>query len=605
MITYWKIFSAFTLIIIALLFGGQVHGAVSIEARVDKNVVSLDDQVTLTLNVNADARSISDPEMPELDGFEIYSSGSSQSYNFINGEISSSVSYTYVMAPYDTGNFVIPPLSVRVQGREYKSDSIQVRVVDTEQRSTTTTTPRQRSSRTQKPESANDKLFITAELNKREAYVNEQVILTFKFYQAIRIRGNPELEKPSFDGFWIEDLPPQKKYYEHIDGTRYYVVEIKTALFPTSPGEKEIDPFKLTIMPDEFSTLFGRDPFDAFFNRRRPSQPEVLYSNRLKLDVKPLPIQNKPANFTGAVGKFDLRAAPDVVEVEVNEPINYTITISGSGNIKAVDRPELNVPPEFRSYPSNASESVNKNNYRLGGTRRFEEVLIPKSPGTFELSPVRFSYFDPEKERYITLESNSYSFKVNPSSVAESENGLPSAIQDIGTSVKDLRYLKTDLSVKQSRVVYYNSPVFWVMQVLPILAFFGVVVLRKRKDKMEGDIAYARGKKAKSVANKVLKSARLHLKKGDQRQFYQAISKALTGYIADKLSVSASGLTTDTLKESLNGRVPESTMNETLEILRTCDFYRFASIEDTENQTERFIERTHKNIMELEKSFKK
>ncbi|MBD3234518.1 MAG: hypothetical protein GF315_12405 [candidate division Zixibacteria bacterium] len=604
MITYRNMFSACTLIM-ALLFSGQVYGAVSIDARVDKNVVSFDDQVTLTLNVNADARSISNPEMPEIKEFEIYSSGSSQSYNFINGEISSSVTYTYVIAPYDTGNFVIPPFSVRVQGREYKSDPINIRVVDTGQKGKTATKSPQRSTRTKKPKSANDKLFITAELNKRKAYVNEQVILTFKFYQAIRIRGNPELEKPSFDGFWIEDLPPQKKYYEHIDGTRYYVVEIKTALFPTSPGEKEIDPFKLTIMPDEFSTFFGRDPFDAFFNRRKPSQPEVLYSNRLKLDVKPLPVENKPANFTGAVGQFSLRAAPDVVEVEVNEPINYTITITGSGNIKAVDRPELNVPPEFRSYPSNASENINKNNYRLGGTRVFEEVLIPKSPGTFELSPVRFSYFDPDKEKYIRMESKSYSFKVNPSSVAESENGLPSAIQDIGTSVKDLRYLKTDLSVKQSRVVYYNSPVFWVLQALPIFAVFGVLALRKRKDKMEGDIAYARSKRAKAVANKVLKSAREYLNGDDQRQFYQAISKALTGYIADKLSVSASGLTTDTLKESLNGKVPESTIKESLEILRTCDFYRFASIEDTDNQSEQFVERVQDNIMELEKSFKK
>ena len=600
-----KPFSTTTLFLILLFMTSLTTQAqVRISADVDRTVITVDEQINLTLNINAEARSISDPQVPAIEGFEIYSSGSSQSFNMINGKFSTSVSFSYILTPNKTGVLTIPPFSVRVKGVEYNSNSIQVTVNASGQQPPKSSVPPSRGSRPAQ-KAAGQKVFITAELDKKSAFVNEQVTLTFKFYQAIRLLGNPELQKPDFEGFWIEDLPPQNKYYEQIGGTKYYVVEIKTALFPTSAGTKTIEPFKIAITPDEFTSLFGRDPFDMFnsnFFGRRQAEPQVLYTDRLTLDVKPLPLEGKPANYSGAVGQFTLRASPDIIDTEVNDPINFTITISGTGNIKAVDKPSLNVPVEFRSYPSNTSERISKDNYRLGGSRTFEEVLIPKSPGTFELAPFRFSFFDLAKKGYITLASESYTFHVKPSSVAGTVSEAPSAVQNIGSSIKDLRYLKTELSPGHSRMKLYNKPLFWGVQVLPVLMAIAAFVVRKQKDKLESDIAYARSRRARAISGKVLKSAIGHLQRNESPQFYGAVHKALTGYLADKLSLSAAGLTNELLRDSLIGKVDDAVLQETFQILQACDFHRFASAAGNDRDGKGFLDRVGRNIIMLEKS---
>ncbi len=577
---------------------------VNITASVDKNVISLDDQITLTLTIYAEARSVSEPKIPQIDGLDIYQSGSSQSFNFVNGKISTSYTYTYILIPSRAGRFTIPSFSVRVKGREYKSDPI---VVDV--KSQGTQVPGAQSGRIHKNSNAlakeeslgNKKVFITASLDKSSAYVNEQVTLTFKFYQAIRLSGNPELERPKFEGFWVEDLPPQRKYYETVNGIRYYVVEIKTALFPTSSGEKVIEPYKLTITPDEFSTLFNWDPFDMFNGRIAPPKPQTLYTKRIKLNVKPLPLEGKPADFTGAVGNFNFRAAPDIIETEVNEPINFTMSISGTGNIKAVEKPNITIPPEFRSYPSNSSENISKTNYKFGGTKKFEEILIPNSPGTFNLPPVSFSYFDLMKGKYITLKSKSYTIKVKPSTVVGSSGG-PTAVQDIGSTIKDLRYLKTDLGSYSAHLTLYNSPIFWAIQIIPVFAIFGLFLVRRRKDKLENDISYARHRRAKSVSKKILKLSLKHLKEREYKEFYASVSKALINYLADKLSLSPSGLTNDIIQNALRNKVSEEITAEIFEILKICDFHRFSPSTETGKDESKFISRIEKLIDTLEKN---
>ncbi|MCP4632028.1 MAG: protein BatD [candidate division Zixibacteria bacterium] len=596
--------NVFLFIIIVLLYPLQVFGAVDISANVDRTSISMNGQISLTLNINSDSRSIPDPKIPDINGLEIYSSGSSQGYNFINGKISSSVTYTYILVPTNTGKLTIPPFSVRVKGREYKTKPIAISVsAGGRQPSRQDNTRRQ--DRTQRGSDDEQKVFITAELDKKTAYVNEQVTLTFKFYQAIRLLGNPDLDPPSYSGFWVEDLPPQKKYYENIHGVRYYVNEIKTALFPTSPGNKEIEPFKITVTPDNISSFFGRDPFDIlnddFFGRRR-NEPKILRTDKLNIEVKPLPLEGKPADFSGAVGKYSMQAMPDIVQTEVNQPINFTIRISGTGNIKSISRPLLDSPLEFRSYPSNTSERISKENYIVSGTRTFEEVLIPQSPGTFDLPSVELSYFDPTDRKYKKLNSKNYTIKVSPSSITESGNGVPIAVQDIGSAVKDLRYLKTELSGYSSKFVLYKSKVFWGTQLIPVMAIFAILIAKKRKDKLIDDVVFARRQRARAISKRVLKKAEKYLRNNDRAAFYTSVHDALTGFIADKLSLSAVGLTTDMIRDELGGKISQEILDETLGLLRTCDFHRFASVDDSGKDNREFLRRVEGNVLSLEKS---
>jgi hypothetical protein len=579
---------------------------VDISATVDRNVVGLEEQIVLTLSITADSRSIPDPQVPDMPTLDVFSSGSSQSFNFVNGEFFASKSYTYIIMPTRPGNFTIPPFKVRVKGHEYKSEPIEIKVQSSSTRGSQSTAP-PKSSRSSKVRSeSGEKVFIDAEIDKKSAYIGEQVTLTFRFYQAVRLLNEPELVRPSFTGFWIEDLPPNKKYYQTIRGVRYYVTEIRTALFPTSPGEKEIEPFRVTVVPDAFQSFMNRDPFDIFgdnFFGRGRGEPQILTTRKLKLNVRPLPLEGKPAGFTGAVGKFTMQAMPDVVETETNQPVNFTIRISGSGNIKTIDRPQIKTPAEFRTYPSNTSEQINKDNYIVSGTRTFEEVLIPKSPGTFEVSPVEFAYFDPVKENYVTLKSSSYTFKVKPSAVDVAQGSAVDR-QAIGSAQKDLRYLKTDLSAGSRRFALYNSPVFWIIQTLPLAGIVVALMARKRKDRFERDIDYARRRRAKAISRKILKTAEKSLADNDKTRFYGDIRRALAGYLADKLAMAPSGLTNEVLREAMNGRVSGELLKETLDILNTCDFHQFASGTAAAGDGKKFMARVEKHILELEKALK-
>ena len=222
-------------IAVAFLFmsGACFADDISISASVDSREISLDGQITLTITVNGDVANIPQPTIPEMTGFGSYSSGRSQNISIINGKVTSSVSFNYILVPSDTGDYILGPFTVEYKGRTYSAGPINVKVVP---RSAGTrppssySAPSQSQDRQQTRESGKE-LFIETYVDKLRTYVNDQITLTFAFYQAVDLFNNPSYSPPSTTGFWTEDMPPQKRYYKVINGTKYLVTEIKTALF--------------------------------------------------------------------------------------------------------------------------------------------------------------------------------------------------------------------------------------------------------------------------------------------------------------------------------------------------------------------------------------
>ncbi len=576
-----------------------VNAAVRITAKVDKTEVSLEEQVQLTLSVSGNTRIFGQPSLPGLDSFETYSAGRSQSVSIINGQLSSSIVFTYILVPRKLGEFSLE--KVKLGGKTYSVKPIKIKV--TKQAPTRPARPRAPSSRSsgRKATHPAGKLFVEGEVDQTTAYVNQQIIYSFRFFRAVNLYENPEFEPADFTGFWIEDLPPQRQYYEMINGRRYLVTEIKTALFPTAPGEYTIEPARLEVMVDSFDG----DPF-AIFNRSfRASKPQILKTNRLKIKVLPLP-GTKPPDFTGAVGIYELETSVDKNKLRVNEPLTYRLKISGQGNIKTIPELELKLPAdEFKKYESSSSQDIAKGNYRVSGQKTYEYVLVPQKSGELVIPAVSFSYFNPDIKQYQTIKSKSYTIKVAPSLTKKTPTPLSLPALDkkeIELLSTDINHIKNDLSVGRNGQFYYQSLWLYLLVALPILGIAGAVFHERHLEKIATDVCYARQTKARGQAKKRLRRAEQMLR-NNQREFYAEIHKSLNCYLGDKLNIQAAYLSAGEVERLLSERkIDSGLIDEVKDVFSACDRARFAPGENEQEHMKKIYQRAGAVINNLSKA---
>jgi len=578
---------------------------ISFNASVDKTQVGLDEQITLTVSVSGDVKSIPQPELPPLEEFTVYSAGRSHGISYTNGRISSSVTFNYILLPRKTGKFTIGPTRIELEGKIYQTTPIEITVVSG-RKTQPVPAPSGKEKKKVQPKLQGKDLFIETVVDKRKAYVNEQIILTLRFYQGVRLFNVPDYTPPSLTGFWSEDLPPKKQYYQVINERQYFVQELKTALFPTSTGKLTIGPAELKCTVEDIDRFFTRDPF-AMFDRDllslfRQGKPQTLKSKPIQIEVLPLPEIDKPENFNGTVGNYKLKVSVDKTEVEVGQPITLKARISGVGNIKSVGKPTISELSDFRTYSSGSSENVSKKNYKVQGVKTYEEVLIPRKAGKYTIPPVEFSFFDPKTKSYKTLKSEPILLTVLPPSQASPTEIARLSKQEIGRAVKDIRYIKLSASELEDQGDHlYKKPVFLLFQLIPLFLFAISWRYQKVREKLNSDVGYARQRRAHKSAKKSLKGAKQLISAQRSKEFYSEIARALLQYVGDRLNLPAYGLTKDQIESEFSERgFKEEKIDNLLKLLDFCDFARFAPGSSTEEEMKRFLNQAEKTIVELE-----
>ena len=580
---------------------------ISISANVDKQEIALDDQITLSIVVSGNVSNIPQPTIPSLDGFTAYSSGRSQNISIINGQITSSVSFTYILVPNEVGEYTLGPFSIDYKNNTYSADAIDIKVL-------------QRSAQPQAPSyaapdyrDAERELFIETYVDKLRAYVNEQITLTFAFYQAVNLFGNPVYNPASTTGFWTEDMPPQKKYYKIINGVNYLVTEIKTALFATSPGEFTIGSARLEASVEDPEKFSSRSPFDIFdrdaFSMFRRGKPVILATDPINVEILPLPEEGKPVDFKGDVGSFDISGTIDKDTVEENQPVTLKLTIKGKGNIKTISSPSFPEIPDIKYYDSASSENISKENYLVQGEKIFEKVVIPKSTGQYAIGPIEYSYFDPTLKRYIEK-------RIEPIAInaTESEDEIASPATPLlslpGLSKEEVRLLKSDIchiktnpvNFRERQSFLYKNKIFYLINILPLAFLAFLYIYELHRQKLRTDIGYARSRRARGAASKRLKKARQIMSKDKVKEFYAEIYKTVIEYVADKLNIPHPSITKDLLEEKLKSKgLPGSVIAEIKELFDICDMARFASVKFTKEDMHKTIEQAIDIIAELER----
>ena len=587
---------------------------ITISADTDRQEVTLDGQVTLTITVSGNISNIPKPDIPDLKGFTSYSSGRSQNLSIINGQVSSSVIFTYILVPNSAGDYTVGPFSIDYKGNTYSAGAINIKVLPRSSQAQAPSQPNESSGPVDQGSSqpqAGKELFIEAYVDKLRAYVNEQITLTFALYQAVSLFDNPVYNPPSTTGFWAEDMPPQKKYYKVINGTRYLVVEIKTALFATSPGEFTISPARLEAALEDTGRVFPKSPFDMFdqdpFSMFKRGKPVVLQTDPIELEILPLPEQNKPADFKGDVGDFDISLDVDKNTVEENQPVSLKIKIKGKGNIKTISSPGLPDIQGAKLYDSGNSENISKDNYVVQGEKVFEKMIIPKKAGSFTIGPVAYAYFDPLLKDYVYK-------KLDPIVInAAKSKDEPSEKIDLAppaASKEEVRLLKSDIAhIKTSPARFaprdnflYKNKIFLLMNILPLLILIAVYLFEMYRNRLKTDIGYARSLRARGAASKRLKAARRLANKNMVKEFYTEIYKAVIEYIADKLNIPHPSITKDSLEDRLTEIGLAADMIGEVKILfDDCDMARFASAKFTKDDMSRTLKQAEGIVAGLEK----
>jgi len=582
------------ILVIILSFTGILNAAdidfkVSAPAR-----VSVGERFRLTYQVNAD---VDDFSPPSFENFSVLSGpnrGQNSSIQIINGKVTQniSISYTYLLVASEEGEFTIAPATAKVKGKEYQTQPKTIRVIKGSQNQAPNSNNQQQAA---EQGIKSDDVYVKAIIDKSNLYLGEEAVVTFRLYTKVPISNISFDKLSSFNGFWsialMDNNVKLQPRSEIINGEEYTVADVqKSAIYPQKSGELEIDPIEITCLAQVQTSRKKRssnDPFfdsffnDPFFNNSYRNVELQLKSNPIKLNVKNLPAEGKPNFFNGAVGQYSLGSNIDAKEVNANDAITLKYTISGQGNVDLL--PDLNVefPPDFEVYDPKISNDFKNSVGGTKGSKSFEYLIIPRHSGTFQIPALAFTYFDPGKGKYITLNSDAITINVAKGD-GTSASG-PSVIQGISKENvtylgKDIRYIETgSFELKKRNEYFFGSLLYYLLLVIPALLFSGIVLLRRKQIVDSQDIARTRNRKANKLTRKRLKQASQFLKTDKESEFYEELVRALWGYLSDKLLIPLAELSKDRARvELLKYQVDEVLVNELVEILDSCEFARYA-----------------------------
>ena len=570
-------------ILVTTVVGAWADGKISFTANAPEVVVS-GDQFRLTYTVNS--QKVRDFRAPSMKDFEVLmgpSRSTQSSTQIINGNVTSTstITFTYILMAGKEGTYNIPAATIVAEGNNYTSNSVTVKVLPTDQSAGAGNGNSGRNSRNQASNGAitDKELFITATASKTTAYEQEAILLTYKVYTQVNLT-QLHGDTPDLKGFHTQEveLPQQKTFtLEHYNGRNYNTtIWQQFVLFPQKAGKLEIP--AVTFEGTVSQMVASADPFDAFFNGGNyVNIKKNLVSPKLIIDVKELP-EGKPANFSGGVGEFTISSSISAQELKTNDAVTIKLVISGTGNMKLINTPEVKFPQDFEIYDPKVDNKFNLTREGLAGSKVIEYLAIPRHAGSFTIPPIEFSYFDLKSKSYKTLKTEAYTLNV-----AKGEGNADQVVanftskEDLKVLGKDIRYIKTgDTQLTQKDDYFFGSIGYILWYIIPLTLFVAFMLIYRKQAIENANVAKVRTKKANKMATKRMKNAGKLLAEKKTEAFYDEVLKALWGYISDKLSMPVSQLSKDNIEEELQKhQVSDELIQSFINTLNECEFARY------------------------------
>ena len=530
------------------------------------------------------------------------------SYQMINGHTSSSSSITYTFTLYagKNGVFTIPAAHVRIGGKTVSSQPRKI-IISGHAQTGANSAPRMHEDNRPQMRSAGSRisgsdLFIRVSANKRHVHEQEPILLTYKVYTLLDLT-QLEGKMPDLTGFHTQEvkLPQQKSFHvEKVNGRNYRCVTwSQYVMYPQMTGKLEIPSitFEGVVVQENRSV----DPFEAFFNGGS-GYIEVkrdIVAPGLTVQVDPLP--QRPAGFSGGVGKFNISAQIDKVSVRAGDPVNMRIVIGGVGNLKLIKQPAVQFPKDFDKYDAKVTDKTRLTANGVEGNMIYDILVVPRNQGKYEIPPVELHYYDTSANVYKTLRTRSFTLEVAPG------NGKASSVKDYADlQDQDIHGIMTEKSSWHAADgLFFGSMPYWISLLLPLVAFIALLIIFRKRAIENADIVAVRGRKASKVATKRLQKAKTLMREGRQGEFYDEVLRALWGYVGDKLNMPVESLSRDNIAENLSThQVEEHIVGKFIGALDECEFMRYAPGDVAGNMGKTF-EMAMTAIMEIENVMKK
>lgn len=583
-----KIFIAIIAILLNVTAFGQDDSVFNV---ICKRQVMVGEQFNVSYELDGNGSNFVAPNFVDFEVLGGPFSSSSSSVQIINGSITKSnkTTYSFYLRALKEGTFKIPAATITIDKKKVKSTTMDITVVPGSGNTAYAGSPRNGDNGSSQSVDLGD-VFVEAIPNKKTAYIGEQILLTYKIYFTIPISQLSVSKSPSYAGFWTKDITDNNGSLQQSsivrDGKQYAVATVQEiVLIPQKAGTLTVDPLDINCIAQvrrQRERQRSNDPFEDFFGDVMGSSytnvKKEIKSQPINIEVRQLPVAERPDSFKGAVGQFTFTSSIDKTEMKSNDAFTVTYTVSGKGNIELLEMPKPVFPPDFEVYDPKITTTTKNNSYGISGTKKAEYVVIPRVSGNFKLSQTVFSYFDPVKGRYVTLPSEEYDINV-AKSANEGGSGIiyaggQESIKVIGT---DIRHIMTETKLHRFSGTFFATPLYFILAALIFALFVSALIIHDKVNKFNKNEVLVRNKKATKTAKKRLQRAYNYLKVNDQNHFYEEYAQALWGYISDKLNIARSQLSMDTVKEMMFGKnAPEDIVNQFIELLNSCEFARFA-----------------------------
>lgn len=597
-----KLFLSLLILLMPMVASAAIH----IKVNAPRSVATGEDFRIEYYVSTRDVENFSGPDFPSAVNV-LYGPSRSEmsSYQVINGKSSStsSVTFTYTCSIDKAGTVTIPPATIKISGKTYRTNSLTIRASGASHQGTSSSA-RGGGGQSSSPATTNGRitakdLFITVSANKTNVFEQEPVVLTYKIYTRVNLTQMAG-KMPDLKGFLIQEVPlPRSKTFsvEQYNGENYQSTKwCQYVMFPQQTG-------KLTIPSIKFDGVVAVanpniDPFDAFFNGNSnfAEVKRSIVAPSIAINVSKLP-SPKPSGFSGAVGKFHIASTIPAKSIRTNENMPVRVTITGVGNMKLITAPKLNLGADFEVFPPKIDDKTTLTADGMSGAINYNYVVVPHQKGNYTLPSIKFVFFNTSTNTYNTVTTSPITFRV--------EQGAAQPSADDELLRRDINDIHRGNYSTPSEFFSLSSLGYYALFVALLLIFVVCLVVLRRSERFKSNTTLRLQRGARRKAVKQLRKAERLMKAGNNAAFYDELANALLSYTSHRLSISMSDFKTDELSAELQKHgVSQALADEIVGVMKDCEFARFAPGNPQENMEELY-NRAVKDIVEIEKSLKK
>ena len=550
-------------------------------------------RVEFALNAKPDGDTF---KAPSFEGFDVLAGpaiSQGSSVQIVNGSMTKSVSYTYtfVLLPQAAGNVTIGAAEVKVDGSSYRTRPLPIEIVNEGEGSRA----QQQQGGSNRADDTHadaqsrigkDDILLRAVVSRSSVYKNEPLHVAFKLYTRVPYVNIVPESAPSFNGFWSQDLsdPNSARVGRETYAGKVYETRVlyDYLLYPQQVGSLTIDPVDMTVVAQVVVQSRHADPFFGG-GREVFNVPRKVQSQRATVPSESASGRCS-ASFSGAVGNFTMDAVPFGTD-RGQFGRDGLMKISGTGNLTFVQAPKLPLPTSFEQYNVKTTESINTSASGISGYRQFEYPFIARAEGAYDIEPIEFTYFDPQRVQYVTLKSKPLTLEITPDARGGGDavvmQGRGMSKEEVKMLGQDIRFIKLGgAQLRSERVPFIFSAAYWIL-LLGVLALFTMIYVALRKQIRESqNVALVRGKRANKVAVQRFRAAKRYMEEQNRHAFYEEMLRALWGYMSDKFNIPVANLTKENVREELHKRgVSSEDSQRFTDIITRCDEAQYSPVE--------------------------